>query len=260
MNASRRHQNRVHIVTGGGSGIGKAAAARLAAEGASVVVADVRAESAVQAAAEITQSGGQAIAVACDVAQESEVAALVSAATQAFGGIDGVFANAGTAGVGWIHETPLEEWERVIRVNLTGAFLLAKHTLPQLIARGGGAIVTTGSIASVVVGGGGSAASYAASKGGLLQLTRQIAVDYGSQRIRANCLCPGFVQTNIGAHVREDTPGRADKPLPRPKIFTPLGRAATADELAAAASFLLSDDASFITGIALLADGGLTAL
>ena len=260
MTSWKRHQDRVYIVTGGGSGIGKATAVRLAAEGAAVVIADVRADGANGAAAEIADRGGRATAVACDVARESDIANLVSEATQRFGGLDGFFSNAGTAGGGWIHDMPLEEWERVIRINLTGAFLLAKHALPVLIARGGGSIVTTGSIASIVVGPGGSSASYAASKGGLLQLTRQIAVDYGPQRIRANCLCPGGVATNLGVHVREDAPRISDKPLPRQKIGTPLGRIATPDELAAAVSFLLSDEASFITGIALLADGGFTAI
>jgi len=234
----------------------------MAAEGASVAVVDKRGALADETAAAIKDADGEAIAIACDVGVESEVEAAVQAAAEAFGGLDALFANAGTAGAGWIHETSLEDWEAVLRVNLTGVFLAAKHSIPHLLESGGGAIVTTGSIASLVVGGGASAASYAASKGGVLQLTRQIAVDYGSQGIRANCVCPGAVSTSLGAHAREDrhsaaTPGER---LPRPRHWTPLPRAADPAEIAAVVAFLLSDDASFMTGSAVLADGGYTAI
>jgi 3-oxoacyl-[acyl-carrier protein] reductase len=235
----------------------------LAAEGASVAVVDKRGALADETAAAIKDAGGAAIAVACDVGVESEVEAATQAAVEAFGGLDALFANAGTAGAGWIHETSLEDWEAVLRVNLTGVFLAAKHSIPHLLEAGGGSIVTTGSIASLVVGGGGSAASYAASKGGVLQLTRQIAVDYGPQGIRANCVCPGAVSTSIGVHSREDRE-RATTPtgdrLPRARPWTPLPRAADPAEIAAVVAFLLSDDASFMTGSAVLADGGYTAI
>lgn len=258
-----RHRGRSFIVTGGGSGIGRATALRLADEGASVAVADLREELADATVAEISAAGGRGISLRCDVSREEDVAAMVAAAASAFGRIHGLFSNAGTAGRGWIHETALEDWERVIRVNLTGAFLCAKHVLPHFLEHQNGVIVTTGSIASVVVGGAGSAASYAASKGGLLQLTRQIAVDYGPQGIRAVCLCPGAVRTNLGQHATEDR--KADSPttsppLPRAKPWTPIPRASEAEEMASVASFLLSDEASFITGTAIFADGGLTAI
>lgn len=228
-----------------------------------MAVLDKRGALADETAAAIKDAGGEALALTCDVGDEPRVEVCVAAAAEAFGGLDSVFANAGTAGAGWIHETVLADWERVLRVNLTGVFLIAKHTIPKLLEVGGGAIVTTGSIASLVVGAGGSAASYAASKGGVLQLTRQIAVDYGARGIRANCLCPGAVATRIAAHSREDaadakTP-RGER-LPRAPIQTPLSRAADPTELAAVVAFLLSDDASFITGSAITADGGYTAL
>jgi NAD(P)-dependent dehydrogenase (short-subunit alcohol dehydrogenase family) len=260
---TERHRDAVFIVTGGGSGIGEAAALRLAAEGAKVVVADVRGASADRVANEIENAGGEAVAVSCDVSCEDDVREMVRLSVERFGAIHGLFANAGTSGRGWIHETVLADWQRVLSVNLTGPFLCAKHVLPELLKQGGGAIVTTGSIASVVVGGAGSAASYAASKGGVLQLTKQIAVDYGAQGIRAICVCPGAVKTNMSANASEDR--QADttvmqEPLPRGKTWTPLTRAAAPSEIAAVVSFLLSEEASFITGTAVFPDGGLTAI
>lgn len=260
---TERHRGAVFIVTGGGSGIGEASARRLAAEGAKVVVADVRGASADAVAKDIAGSGGEAIGVQCDVSFESDVEGMVAQAVERFGVVNGLFANAGTAGRGWIHETALTDWQRVISVNLTGMFLCAKHVLPELLKQGGGVIVTTGSIASVVIGGAGSAASYAASKGGVLQLTKQIAVDYGEKGVRAVCVCPGAVKTDMGQHVREDRQGDSTaeaEPLPRAKPWTPMQRPADAEEVAAVVSFLMSQEASFITGSAVFADGGLTAI
>ena len=203
MSADRLTGRRA-LVSGGGSGIGRAAALRLAKEGAAVAVTDKRISLCEETAEEIRSAGGEAISIACDVGSEQDIAEAVRQTVEAFGGLDSLFANAGTAGSGWIHDLELEDWEYVLRVNLSGVFLCAKHCIPHMLANGSGAVVTTGSIASVVVGAGGSAASYAASKGGVLQLTRQIAVDYGKQGIRANCVCPGAVKTSLGVHSRED--------------------------------------------------------
>lgn len=261
---NERLEGRRIVVTGGGSGIGQAGVLQFASEGASVVIGDKRLDIAKETEDLVRKAGGVATAVECDVADEDQVKDMMAVCASEYGGIDGLFANAGTAAAGWIHETTIEDWERILRINLTGVFLAAKYSIPHIIEAGGGTIVTTGSIASVVVGGGGSAASYAASKGGVLQLTKQIAVDYGNQGIRANCICPGAVATNLGVHAGEDRKGQttplSNGPLPRPKHWTPLPRVAESRELGTVAAFLMSDESSFITGTAMMVDGGLTAI
>lgn len=250
-------------MTGGGSGLGRGACQRIAAEGGAVAVADVRLPLAEETAAEIRAEGGRALAIGCNVADEGEVAAAVAQTVSEFGGLDGLLANAGTAGSGWIHELALADWHFVLDVNLTGAFLSAKHAIPHMIEAGGGSIVFTSSIAGSVVGGAGSAVSYAVSKAGMIQLARQIAVDYGSQGIRANAIQPAGIEgSKLGKHAVEDrqhqsTPVAA---LPRPRPWLPIRRAGhPRDEYGATVAFLLSDDAGYITGVALPVDGGYLA-
>jgi NAD(P)-dependent dehydrogenase (short-subunit alcohol dehydrogenase family) len=263
MTDMRRLEGKAVIVTGGGSGIGRGACLRIAEEGGLVAVADIRENLAKDVAAEIADAGGSAIAVRCDVAQESDVAEMVAATTAAFGGLHGLVANAGTAGSGWIHETDIDDWNFVLGVNLTGPFLCAKHALPLMIEGGGGSIVITSSIAGSVVGAGGSAASYIVSKHGVIGLAKQIAVDYGAHGIRANAIQPaGVDESNLGKHVAEDGAG-AKTPraqLPRPKPWLPIRRAGRIkDEYGATIAFLLSDDAGYITGTAIAVDGGYLA-
>jgi NAD(P)-dependent dehydrogenase (short-subunit alcohol dehydrogenase family) len=259
----RRLEEKAIIVTGGGSGIGRGACLRIAEEGGALAVADIRLPLAEAVVSEITAGGGRAIAVSCDVSQESQVEKMVDDTVGAFGSLHGLVANAGTAGSGWIHETALDDWNFVLGVNLTGPFLCAKHALPSMIETGGGSIVITSSIAGSVIGAGGAAASYAVSKHGVIGLAKQIAVDYGGQGIRANAIQPAAVdETNLGKHAAEDraTSTTPAAQLPRPKGWFPIRRAGKVkDEYGATIAFLLSDDAGYITGTALAVDGGYLA-
>ncbi|MCB1693522.1 MAG: SDR family oxidoreductase, partial [Pseudomonadales bacterium] len=253
---STRLEGRVVAVTGGGSGIGKGACERIADEGARVAVLDKRIELAEAVAGQICQQGGEAIALACDVTSEEDMERAVARVAGHFGSLYGMVANAGTAGVGWIHETTLADWEFVLRVNLTGAFLAAKHAIPYMLKEGRGSYVVTSSIAGSVIGPGGSAASYAVSKAGVMQLAKQIAVDYGPQGIRANAIQPsGVAESNLGQHAREDrerqtTPAAK---LPRGQPWQPIARQGHPyGDYGATIAFLLSDDAAFITGTSIL--------
>ena len=261
MESSTRLAGRRAIVTGGGSGVGRAVAHRLAAEGASVGVVDVREGAADAVAAAIADDGGKAFGTVADVGSEVSLEAATAEVVAALGGLDTVVACAGLAFPGVTHTTPLEAWETMIRVNLTGVFLTVKHALPHLLEAGGGSIVTIGSVASLVAAG--QASGYDASKGGVLQFTRAVAVEYVEQGIRANCVCPGKVATDLGANTRAitdqaDVSGRGRPPADR--IDIPMPRSSDPAEIAAAVAFLCSDDASFITGVALPVDGGFTAI
>ena len=259
---AKRLQDRVVVVTGGGSGIGRGACIRAAQEGALVTVADIRIELAQSVVQEIVADGGVAIAVACDVAVEDQVQGLVQTTLDEFGSLWGMVANAGTAGSGWIHETTMTDWQFVLGVNLTGPFLCAKHSLPHMMT-GGGSFVVTSSIAGSVVGAGGAAASYTVSKHGVLGLVKQIAVDYGQYGIRANAIQPAAVQgTRLAAHAAEDRAKATTPPaqLPRPKAWLPIHRAGKSlEEYGATIAFLLSDDAGYITGASVPVDGGYLA-
>lgn len=256
-----RLSGRRALVTGGGSGIGRAVGIRFAAEGASVGLIDIRPGAADAVALEITDLGGTACATAGDVGDEDSLAAAVTRIAGTFGGLDTAVACAGLAYPGTTHGTTLDAWETMLRVNLTGVFLTVKHALPHLLAAGGGSVVTIGSVASLVAAGQSSA--YDASKGGVLQFTRAVAVEYVDDGIRANCVCPGLVATELGVNSRAITDQTNASGRRRPaadRLDIPMSRASDPAEIAAAVAFLCSDEASFITGVALPVDGGFTAI
>ena len=249
-------------MTGAGSGIGRATAIHLACEGAAVLALDVRADAAEETAATIAGQGGHALALAADVGDEEAMATAIDAGVAGpggLGGLDTVVVCAGIVASGATHELDLATWETIMRVNVTGTFLALKHTLPHLLAAGGGSIVTIGSTASLVAAG--RTSVYDASKGAVLQLTRAVAVEYVDQNIRANCVCPGLVATGLARNSRQlhDVSTSAGS-APSERLRIPMERAADPSEIARAVAFLCSDDASFITGVALPVDGGYTAI
>jgi NAD(P)-dependent dehydrogenase (short-subunit alcohol dehydrogenase family) len=247
-----RLTGKVAIITGAAGGIGTASARLFAAEGAAIALADLDAERLTSLAAEIEDSGGQVLAHPTDVTDSAAVAALVAATVTRFGRLDICFANAGIGGGGLVADLPEETFDRVIGVNLKGAFLCAKHAVPHLLASGGGALIFTASELALVGSPGGAA--YCASKAGLIGMARALAVDHGAQGLRVTCLCPGATDTPMLWHGVDDRATEEASLAAR----MPLGRIGRPDEIARAALFLASDDASFVTGTALVVDGGWT--
>lgn len=249
-----RLQNKVAIVTGASTGIGRATARLFAAEGAKLVVAARRQAELDSLVAEITASGGEAVALAGDVQSESFNKALVDLAISRFGRLDVAFNNAGTLGaMGPTDGIEADAWNQTLAVNLTSAFLGAKYQIPAMAAHGGGSVIFT----STFVGYSGAfpgMAAYAASKAGLIGLTQALATEYGPRGVRVNAVLPGAVETEM-YHTANDT---ADKQGFINNMHA-LKRAGQPDELAKAVLFLASDDSSFVTGTASLVDGGLSA-
>ena len=247
-----RLAGRVAIVTGGGSGIGRAVALRFAAEGAAVLVADVAGANADTVAAEVAAAGGRALGMAVDVTDLEQVTTMVNRAVSAFGGVDVLMAAAGVLAFGDVVETRPDVWDRVLAVNLTGAYLCARAVIPLMVARGGGSIVTISSSTGAHDAAPGSAA-YVASKGGVAMLTKAMAVDHGAAGVRVNAIAPGPTATPMLQAVMSPDELRAFGQA------MPIGRLAEPEELAAAALFLASDDASYVTGAVFAVDGGQTA-
>ncbi|HLV37150.1 MAG TPA: glucose 1-dehydrogenase [Spirillospora sp.] len=255
-----RFQNKVAVVTGGGMGIGRAGALAFAAEGAAVAVVDVNSEAAQSVVDEIKTAGGQAAAVIADVSKIADAERIAQETVRAFGGIDFLLNNAGIQTYGTVTETDEETWDRTLNVNLKGMFLVAKFCIPEMLKRGGGAIVNIASIQGLANQR--RVAAYAASKGGLIALTRSMAVDYVGQGIRTNCICPGGVDTpmmhwSVGLSVPED---QIRETIRKAGEEYPIGRLAQPEEIAKVAVFLCSDDASFMAGSAVVVDGGYMAL
>ena len=250
-----RLDGKVAVITGAGSGIGRVSAELFAAEGAKVVVADVVATNAAEVAAGIVGTGGEAVAVSVDVSDEAQVATMVHAAVENYGGLHVLFNNAGIFpdDDGGVLDTPPETWQKVMEVNLKGVWLGCRAAVPAMLASGGGSIVNVASLVALV-GAATAQIAYTASKGGVLAMTREIAVEYARQGIRANSLCPGPIETPLLAELLSD-PARRQRRL----VHIPVGRFGRPEEIARAALFLASDDASFVTGSALVVDGGITA-
>ena len=244
------------VVTGAASGIGRETALRFAEEGAAVVCADRDAEGAEAVSASIGASGGSARAVCADITSGPDVARLAEDALAALGRIDVLVNNAGVTILGGVAELSETDWQREIDINLSGAYRVSKAFWPHLAASGGGAILSTASIAGVIAAP--QDAAYVASKAGLIMLTRCMALDGAASGIRANCICPGFVDTPMFDGFLADQPD-PESALARCANRTPLGRIGTPRDIADGFVYLASDDARWITGTALVIDGGLTA-
>ncbi len=245
-----RFSGKVVVITGGASGIGAASARRFHREGARVVISDVNESGGLALCAELGED--RAHFYRCDVSVFAEVEGLMNEAAGHFGGLDVVFNNAGIGSFGRTTELAIEDWQRVIAIDLHGVFYGTKAALPHLKARGGGVIINTASISGM--GGDFGFAAYNAAKGGVINYTRAAAIDHARENIRINAICPGPVATPIIAGI-EQIPGLKD----RWADAVPMGRFAQPEEIAAVAAFLASDDASYMTGAILAVDGGLTS-
>lgn len=247
-------QGKVAIVTGGGSGIGRASARKLAANGAKICVADVNEAGGAATVQQIETAGGEAFFIACDVTQAEQVEAMVEATVARYGRLDVALNNAGVGGA-MTNADKLDEavWDAVLNVNLKGVWLCMKYEIPRIIQSGGGSIINVSSLAGLVGFRGNSA--YSASKHGVVGLTKSVALEYARLKLRVNAICPGFTETQMVDELVEMVPSMAE----RVQHNAPMRRLGHADEIADAVVFLAGDTASFITGQAIALDGGASA-
>jgi len=244
-------KDKVVIATGGGSGIGKEIALLFAREGAKVMVADFVAEKGEDTARQIRESGGEATFVQADVSRAGDVENLVRQTVKKYGRLDILSNNAGILGVvAPVGEASEEDWDRVIAVNLKSVFLCSKYAVNEMVKGGGGAIVNSASTMGLVGLPGNTA--YSASKGGIIQFTKTMALEYAASNVRINCICAGWIDTPMNEILDE-------KVLRWTVRETPMGRLGKPEEVARAALYLASDDSSFVTGTALVVDGGWVA-
>ena len=246
-------EGKVAVVTGGGSGIGRATALLFAREGAAVAVVDLDGARAQAVAQKIGTEGGQALAVRCDVSQAADCQRAIQETIAAFGRLDILFNNAGIIRRASVLEIAEEEWDRVMAVNVKSIFLLSKYAIPIMVQGGGGAIVNTGSGWGLV--GGRNAVSYCASKGAVVNLTRAMALDHAEQNIRVNCVCPGDTDTGMLRSEAQQL-GAATEAFLAEAADRPLRRVGKPEDIAQAVLYLASDASSFVTGTTLVVDGG----
>ena len=247
-----RLKDKVAIITGGGSGIGRATCLLFAREGAKVVVADYIAEGGNETVRQISAAGGQAVFVQADVSKSADVQNMIGAAVRNYGRVDIFFNNAGIEGPSTkLANLKEEDWDRVIAIDLTSVYLGMKYVIPEMIKQGGGVILSTASVAGLV-GFQGSGA-YAAAKAGVINLTRLAALEYADKNIRVNCICPGVIETPMVERVL------GGRPRERVVRSEPIGRLGRPEDIANAALFLASDESSFATGAPFIIDGGYVA-
>ena len=248
-------EGKVCLITGSGGGLGREAALLFATEGAQLVVNDVDEKAGNETVSRISERGGEAVFVPADVSDDAQVRMLFDAAVDHFGRLDVSYHNAGIMhpdDAGPV-DTPLEIWDRVIAINLKGVFLSCRHAIPKLLDSGGGTIINVASFVALM-GAANPQIAYTASKGGVLAMTREIAVQYARQGIRANALCPGPVRTPLLDYLIQDERKRQNR-----LNHIPLNRFGEADDIAKAALFLASDLSSFMTAAEFVVDGGITA-
>jgi dihydroanticapsin dehydrogenase len=257
MPQSQRLAGKVALITGASRGIGRGIALEFARQGARLVLSASRDSTGLEATAdEVRVLGGEAALVIGDVAGREGARAMVEAAPAAYGRLDTVVCNAGIEIVAPVADLAEEDWDRVIGVNLTGTFLICKYAIPHLLLAGGGSIITIGSVAGVV--GWVADAAYNASKGGMILLTKTIALDYGTRGIRANCICLGSIETEMHrAYIAQAKDPAAEEAALN--ALHPIGHAGTVEDVAMAAVYLASDESTFVTGSCLMVDGGYTA-
>ena len=252
-----RLKNKVAIITGAGSGQGRAAALIFSREGAKIAVSDWKPELGNETVTLVKQAGGEAIFIRTDVSESADVQNLVRTTVSTYGRIDVLYNNAGVGfssplSMADVINTPEADWDRVIAINLRSMYLTAKYGIPEIIKAGGGSIINTASIAALI--GSEAAHAYTAAKGGMVALSRALAVEFGPKNIRVNCICPGAIDTPMIAPVIDPL-----KKAGQPFMASPIRRLGMPEDIANCALYLASDESSFVTGATLVVDGGYVA-